>query len=311
MLLRLCDGLSIECVLIQMGKHSSLCVSSQVGCKQACVFCATGKLGEVRNLTTYEILAQVWLAQRQARELNWPKMHNLVFMGMGEPANNLDSVAQALEQLTDSNSFSISRRYITVSTVAPSPRQVLRLAEMPCKLAWSVHAATDPVRRRLVPSSKHSLADLRDAFLKCLQLRPERFRQLICEVVLLDDINTDPSHAKALSDLLAPFDREQILVNLIPYNDIQGLVNRGFKLDVTSKLAAPSLDTVRSFQRSLWNHGLYCSVRQTRGESKASACGQLAAVTGLAALVGGKYRGLGLGQLFLSDGWPWRWQTSP
>ena len=289
MLVRLADGLSIECVLIRMAKHSSLCVSSQVGCKQACSFCATGKLGEIRNLTTHEILAQVWLAQRQARTLNWPRVRNLVFMGMGEPANNLDSVAEALELLTDARSFSMSGCYITVSTVAPSPAKILSLSELPCKLAWSVHAATDPVRRQLVPSSKHSVTDLRDAFLKCLQLRPEKFRQLLCEVVLLDDINTDRRHAKALSDLLFPFQRDQILVNLIPYNDIDGLASRGARVDAqTSKMRAPSLDTVRSFQRSLWQRGLYCSVRQTRGESKASACGQLAAVAGLATLVSQK-----------------------
>ncbi|CAE7862484.1 rlmN [Symbiodinium microadriaticum] len=290
MLLRLEDDLSVECVLIRMAKHSSLCVSSQVGCKQACVFCATGKLGEVRNLTTHEILAQVWLAQRQARALDWPKVRNLVFMGMGEPANNLDSVSRALELLTDNTSFHMSRWYITVSTVAPSPAQILSLSELPCKLAWSVHAATDVLRRKLVPSSKYPLADLRDAFLKCLLLRPERFRQLICEVVLLDEVNTDQGHAKALSELLSPFEREELLVNLIPYNDIHGLVARGAAMDVqTAQLRAPTLDTVRSFQRSLWQNGLYCSVRQTRGESKASACGQLATVAGLAALTSAKY----------------------
>ena len=289
MLLLLADGLSIECVLIRMGKRSSLCVSSQVGCKQACVFCATGKLGEVRNLTTHEILAQVWLAQRQARALDWPKVQNLVFMGMGEPVNNLDSVTQALQLLTDTKSFCISRWYITVSTVAPSPQQILSLAQLPCKLAWSVHAALDPVRRQLVPSSKHSLADLRDAFLKCLQLRPRRFRQLICELVLLDDVNTNKSYATALVELLSAFDRNQLLVNLIPYNDIQGLSEQGIKThSITSKLRAPSIETVRRFQRSLWKHGVYCSVRQTRGESKASACGQLAAVAGLATLAGAK-----------------------
>ncbi|CAE7917883.1 rlmN [Symbiodinium necroappetens] len=253
MLLRLEDDLSVECVLIRMAKHSSLCVSSQVGCKQACVFCATGKLGEVRNLTTHEILAQVWLAQRQARALDWPKVRNLVFMGMGEPTNNLDSVSRALELLTDNTSFHMSRWYITVSTVAPSPAQILSLSELPCKLAWSVHAATDVLRRKLVPSSKYPLADLRDAFLKCLLLRPERFRQLICEVVLLDEVNTDQGHAKALSELLSPFEREELLVNLIPYNDIHGLVARGAAMDVqTAQLRAPTLDTVRSFQRSLW-----------------------------------------------------------
>ena len=289
MLLRLEDDLSVECVLIRMAKHSSLCVSSQVGCKQACVFCATGKLGEVRNLTTHEILAQVWLAQRQARVLDWPKVRNLVFMGMGEPANNLDSVSRALDLLTDNTSFHMSRWYITLSTVAPSPAQILSLSQLPCKLAWSVHAATDVLRRKLVPSSKYPLADLRDAFLKCLLLRPERFRQLICEVVLLDEVNTDQGHAKALSELLSPFEREQLLVNLIPYNDIHGLVARGPTMDAqTAQLRAPTLDTVRSFQRSLWRNGLYCSVRQTRGESKASACGQLATVAGLAALAGAK-----------------------
>merc|ERR1712150_421405 len=104
-------------------------------------------------------------------------------------------------------------------------------------------------------------------------------RQLICEVVLLDEVNTDQGHAKALSELLSPFEREELLVNLIPYNDIHGLVARGATMDKqTAQLRAPTLDTVRSFQRSLWQNGLYCSVRQARGESKASACGQLATI---------------------------------
>ena len=275
------SGASVESVILRMGKHCSLCVSSQVGCKQACVFCATGKMGELRNLTAHEILSQVWLAQRQCRSLGWPRVRNLVFMGMGEPTNNMEAVTTALQMLTDRESFGMSRWSITVSTVAPSPRQVLQLSDLPCKLAWSIHAGKDSVRRHLVPSAKFQIEELRDAFVACIQKRPTRYQQLICEVVLLDGVNTAPEDAAALADLLSPFECDRILINLIPYNDIADLLpedSRGIKLAQITSYQAPALPTIYQFQRHLWQRGFECSVRQTRGKSKASACGQLALV---------------------------------
>ena len=268
---------SVESVLLRMGKHCSLCVSSQVGCKQACVFCATGKMGELRNLTAHEILSQVWLAHRQCRGLGWPRVRNLVFMGMGEPANNLEAVATALQLLTDAESFGISRCLITVSTVAPSPQHVLQLSDLSCRLAWSIHAGKDSVRKQLVPSARYTAEQLRDAFLECIQRRPARYQQLICEVVLLDGVNTAPEDAAAVADLLSPFERDLILINLIPYNDIGDLLpeNYGGK---PLRYRTPPVESVRQFQRSLWQRGFACSVRQTRGDGKASACGQLALV---------------------------------
>lgn len=196
--------------------------------------------------------------------------------GMGEPANNLEAVTTALGLLTDELTFGMSRRLITVSTVAPSPQHVLDLSDLPCKLAWSIHAGKDSVRRHLVPSARFAAAELRDAFQECIQKRPARYQQLLCEVVLLDGVNTEQEDAAALADLLLPFEREQIFINLIPYNDISGLLPNGPKMARTSAYRAPSIETVRQFQRHLWQRGLYCSIRQTRGDSKASACGQLA-----------------------------------
>lgn len=268
----------VESVLLRMGKHCSLCVSSQVGCKQACVFCATGKMGELRNLTAHEILSQVWLAQRQCRCLGWPRVRNLVFMGMGEPANNMEAVATALQLLTDVESFGISRWLITVSTVAPSPQHVLQVSDLPCRLAWSIHAGKDSVRKQLVPSARYTAEQLRDAFVECIQRRPARYQQLICEIVLLDGINTAPEDAAAVADLLSPFERDLILINLIPYNDIGDLLPENYGRKPLHSYRTPPVETVRQFQRSLWQRGFACSVRQTRGDAKASACGQLALV---------------------------------
>jgi len=123
LLVELGDGLSVECVIIPMlgGKHTSLCVSSQVGCSRACAFCSTGTMGLVRSLTTEEILAQVWTALRAVRERGLPRLVNIVFMGMGEPMNNFAAVSAAVDLLVNPKAFALSRRNVCVSTVGPSP----------------------------------------------------------------------------------------------------------------------------------------------------------------------------------------------
>ena len=128
---------------------------------------------------------QYWLGKRAAKEAGWPRLSNLVFMGMGEPANNLPAVGGALEMLTAEASFRLSRRAIVVSTVAPSPVHIAALSALPAKLAWSVHAARDPMRRALVPTTRHSMVELRDAFLAGLATRSTSgMRGLLCEVRL-------------------------------------------------------------------------------------------------------------------------------
>ena len=180
-LLRLHDGLEVETVVIPMGRggdeqraRSTLCVSSQVGCAQACPFCATGRMGRVRSLSAEEILAQVFEGVRLARERGLPPVRNVVFMGMGEPLDNCEAVERSLELITDQRGFALSPRHVTLSTVAPSPDAVRRAAHWPARLAWSLHAADDRLRKMLVPSARHRAAALRDAFGEVLEARPAR-----------------------------------------------------------------------------------------------------------------------------------------
>ena len=260
------DGALVECVLIRMHARTSLCVSSQVGCRMACAFCATGRMGEGRDLSADEILAQVWLGRRYARRLALPPLVNLVFMGMGEPLNNLPAVREALSLITRADAFAFSRKLTIVSTVAPSPQHVAAMGALPAKLAWSVHAATDAKRRRLVPTQSHSVFELRDAFAAALAVRAKRHRQLVVELTLMDGVNDGADDARALIELLRPaFSRDQILVNLIPMNGVAH----------APSLRGASRDAVRAFQRVIWDGGYLCTVRGTKGDEEAAACGQL------------------------------------
>ena len=203
LLLRLEDGLAVECVLIPMvgGKTTSLCISSQVGCSRGCTFCSTGTMGLLRNLRAEEILAQVWLALRTIRQRRLPPLVNVVFMGMGEPLNNLDEVRRAVELLVHPKAFALSARCVCVSTVGPSPAHIRRAAEaLPCRLAWSVHAADDALRKTLVPTTRHSMGELRDAFLASLATKPARLRGLVVELALLEGVNDSPAHAEQRRD---------------------------------------------------------------------------------------------------------------
>ena len=271
MLVQLRDGLSVECVLIPMGRHTSVCISSQVGCSRGCRFCSTGTMGLVRNLDTHEIVHQVWLAQRVVREQRLPQLVNVVFMGMGEPLNNLASVSAAVRLLTHPQAFAMSPRSVCVSTVAPSPAAVLAAAALPCKLAWSVHAADDELRRLLVPTTRHTMATLRDTFREGLAPRSTKMKALLVEVALIRGINDQRHHAEQLARFVACFAREEVLVNLIPYND------NGLGLPDSNELfRQPLMADVRAFQRQLWEHGVLCTVRATKGDDERSACGQLA-----------------------------------
>ena len=273
LLLELQDGLSVECVILPMlgGKHTSLCVSSQVGCSRACAFCSTGTMGLIRSLTTEEILSQVWLALRAVRERSLPPLVNIIFMGMGEPLNNFDNVKEAVDLLVDPGSFAFSRRNICVSTVGPTPKDIRRMGELPCRLAWSVHAAEDGLRKLVVPTTRHSMVELRDAFIDALAAKPggTKSKGLLIELALMRGINDQPEHAEQLARLLHPFKRGEVLVNLIPYNE-NGLSIAG------EPIQQSRLDDVYAFQRAMWDHGLLCTVRVTRGETERSACGMLA-----------------------------------
>ena len=234
-------------------------------------------MGLLRNLTTEEILWQVWLALGVVRDQQLPALKNVVFMGMGEPLNNLANVSRAVRQLTSQRAFGFSKRGVLVSTVGPSPQLIRQAAAiLPCKLAWSVHAADDELRRRLVPTTRHSMVELRETLRAVVterrssKLAPGGRPQLVVQVTLLAGVNDEAEHANQLADLLQPsFSAKELLVNLIPYNQNE-------LPDITGTLfAQPEREKVLAFQASLRARGLVTTVRQSRGGDERAACGQL------------------------------------
>jgi 23S rRNA (adenine2503-C2)-methyltransferase len=258
-LLGLSDGQSIETVLMRYPGRSTACVSTQVGCALGCVFCATGQMGFIRNLSPGEIVAQVLyvakLLGRQGSELR-----NVVFMGMGEPLHNFASVIAALEILTDDAGLALGPRRITVSTVGLPPA-IRRLAdvEWPINLAVSLHAASDEERSRLVPVNRRwPLAELISA---CRYYIEKRGRRIFFEWALIAGENDTADQARAVGRLLQGLDAH---VNLIPLNPTSGYAGR------------PSDDDrIRRFQAILSEYDLPTTVRQRRGIDIAAGCGQL------------------------------------
>lgn len=273
LLIELDKGEAVETVIIPTAEShksegfSTLCVSSQVGCRQACTFCATGTMGLLRSLGPDEILAQVHAAMAAASSAGMPAIRNVVFMGMGEPADNLPAVEVALGSMVHPFGFALPKKHVCVSTVGPNPAAIRALEPLPCRLAWSVHAADDQLRRLLVPTTRHSMAELRDAWSETLTARNDR--GLMAELTLIDGVNDGLEEADKLYELLAPLPGKT-RVNLIPYNANAGLSAAG-------RLFQPSKpDAVRAFQRRLVEeHDMICYVRTARGDDEASACGQL------------------------------------
>lgn len=252
----------IEMVFIPEPGRGTLCISSQVGCAMDCSFCSTAQQGFNRNLTTAEIVGQVWLANR---ELGYAPggervITNVVFMGMGEPLANYRNVVPAVEILMDDLGFDISRRRVTVSTSGLVP-QMLRLAEETnCALAVSLHAPNDRLRDQLVPiNRKHPIAELLDA---CWQyVSKQNARSITFEYVMLDGINDQPEHAHELVRLLR--DRPAKL-NLIPFNPFP---------DTRYRRSSPQ--AIERFRDILNANGVIATTRRTRGDDIDAACGQL------------------------------------
>lgn len=284
LLLRLVsDGLEVETVIIpweDRGK-STLCVSSQVGCRQGCTFCSTGRMGKLRNLDSAEILAQMYWANKVQRLLPEPSesgaklypIDNCVFMGMGEPADNIPSVVKAATTMAHEKLFQLAPRKITISTVAPNPGVFQELAQAPVVLAWSVHCSKDEIRRQLVPTTQHTMEELRNGLLKTLRRRTKRLRNTMLEVTLLDGINDSPEDAQHLADFCRPFyegpSAIKLTVNLIPWNDISATFGPA------SGYRQPKMDRVRAYQKVLAENGVLCYVRTTRGDEEDAACGML------------------------------------
>lgn len=271
LLLRLRDGHDVECVLIPEGDRTTLCISSQVGCPVACVFCASGMAGVQRNLTAGEIIEQVLHAR--ARLSPERPLTNLVVMGIGEPLLNLPALLPALRRITDPAGIGLGARRLTVST-SGLPRQIAQLAAAapPCNLAVSLHAADDRLRRELVPTARHATAEIVAAAQGWFR---RTGREVTYEIVLLAGRNDRPQDAAALAALLGG---TTCTVNLIAWNPVPELAQaRG--------LRRPDREHVDAFAAALRRGGLKVTVRRPRGADRSAACGQLR-LRGLAAAPG-------------------------
>lgn len=272
-LLRTADGHAVESVLMDHRGRLTLCVSSQAGCAMGCVFCATARLGLKRNLSAVEILDQVeWALDELAP--TGRRLRNLVFMGMGEPLLNYDEVARALTALTDRSRYNFSPRRITVSTCG-LPAQIRRLgSDFPqVSLAVSLHAADQNLRSRLMPVA---VSWPLDQLLPALaDYQRETKNRLYLEYILMAGITDTPDLAQKLTALVAGLD---VHVNLIPYNDEGDRApdrETGGWRPLNSPWRPSSEAAVESFHQQLLQAGLASSVRRSKGETIAAACGQL------------------------------------
>ena len=258
LLLELHDRQRIECVLLRDGERRTVCISSQVGCAMGCVFCASGIDGVVRNLTTGEILEQLL---RLARLLPaTERISHIVVMGMGEPLANLDRLLPALAVAQDPAGMGISQRRITISTVGLPPGMERLVDENPgYHLAVSLHAAADDLRTRLVPVNKAiGLTAVMDAADRYWEVSG---RRLTFEYVLLGGVNDSPAQARDLVRLLGG---RAALVNVIPYNSVEGLPWK-----------EPSAMARERFLDVLREAGVNVQVRRRKGARIDAACGQL------------------------------------
>jgi 23S rRNA (adenine2503-C2)-methyltransferase len=263
------QGNAVETVFIPESDRGTLCVSSQAGCAVGCRFCSTGHQGFSRNLTTGEILAQLWFAEHFLRKhLNTTErvISNVVMMGMGEPLQNYNALIPALKTMLDDHGYGLSRRRVTVSTSGVVP-MIDRLAQdCPVALAVSLHAPTDALRDQLVPlNRKYPLDELMQACRRYLEFAPRDF--ITFEYCMLDGVNDQPEHAQALIDLVKPRGAPGVSCkfNLIPFNPFP-----------ESGLHRSQQPTVRAFADQLNSAGIVTTIRKTRGDDIDAACGQLA-----------------------------------
>jgi 23S rRNA (adenine2503-C2)-methyltransferase len=267
---------AFEMVFIPEPDRGTLCISSQVGCALDCSFCATAQQGFNRNLSSAEIVGQVWLAARELERVERAQavtaavpapagderhVTNVVLMGMGEPLANFRNVVPALRVLMDDFGFDLSRRRVTLSTSGLVP-QIYKLAEETnVALAVSLHAPDDVLRNELVPiNRKHPIAELLTACWHYLD--EQNGRSVTFEYVMLEGINDSPAQARALARLLKGHPAK---VNLIPFNPFPG-----------TRYRRSSAPVIQRFRDELLQRGVLATVRRTRGEDIDAACGQLA-----------------------------------
>jgi 23S rRNA (adenine2503-C2)-methyltransferase len=263
-------GDAVEAVFIPEDDRGTLCVSSQAGCAVGCRFCSTGHQGFSRNLTTGEILAQLWFAEHFLRGHlgtgGERVISNVVMMGMGEPLQNYAALVPALRVMLDDHGYGLSRRRVTVSTSGVVP-MIDRLAEdCPVALAVSLHAPNDPLRDKLVPlNRKYPIAELLDACNRYLVHAPRDF--ITFEYCMLDGVNDQPEHARELAALVQGHAGNGVSckLNLIPFNPFPA-----------SGLVRSPQQRVQAFAKILSDAGIVTTVRKTRGDDIDAACGQLA-----------------------------------
>ena len=254
--LTLSDANIVEAVLIAQAGRDTVCVSSQVGCARGCVFCETGRLGLLRNLTAAEIVAQYAVAVRYAIANGRRVPQNVVFMGMGEPLDNLDEVVRAIEVLREPCGFAVPERRITVSTVGIVPKLAELFARTKAKVAVSLHAVDEDERRALLPVARRwPLEELRAA----LASAP---RPILLQWTLIRGVNDSFAHAERLAAFARGLD---VRVNLIPLNP-----------GPRKEQAAPPIAHCRAFQKRLADLGVRTLLRLPHGQEAFGACGQLA-----------------------------------
>lgn len=261
---------AIEAVYIPDKGRGTLCVSSQVGCALNCQFCSTATQGFNRNLSTAEIIGQVWVAARHLGNVphQQRKLTNVVMMGMGEPLANFDNVVRAMSIMRDDLGYGLANKRVTLSTAGMVP-MIDKLGEVSdVSLAVSLHAANDELRSELVPlNKKYPIEQLMEACVR-YALR-KRGTSVTFEYTLMKGVNDQPQHARQLVRLMRQFDnavqmKDAAKVNLIPFNPFPG-----------TRFERPDEAAIRAFQKLLNDAGMIAPVRRTRGDDIDAACGQL------------------------------------
>jgi 23S rRNA (adenine2503-C2)-methyltransferase len=262
-------GNAVETVFIPEDDRGTLCISSQAGCAVGCRFCSTGHQGFSRNLTTAEILGQLWFAEHFLRthlHVDERVISNVVMMGMGEPLQNYSALVPALKAMLDDHGYGLSRRRVTVSTSGVVPMMDRLAQDCPVALAVSLHAPTDALRDNLVPlNRKYPLDELLRTCTRYLAHAPRDF--ITFEYCMLDGVNDQTEHAQVLIDLVRMHARQGLRCkfNLIPFNPFPA----------SGLLRSPQA-RVQAFAKLLQDAGLVTTVRKTRGDDIDAACGQLA-----------------------------------
>lgn len=260
-------GNAVETVFIPEQDRGTLCISSQAGCAVGCRFCSTGHQGFSRNLTSAEIIAQLWFAEHYLRrhlKSEERVISNVVMMGMGEPLQNYTALIPALRVMLDDHGYGLSRRRVTVSTSGIVPMMDRLAEDCPVALAVSLHAPNDALRNGLVPLNlKYPLAELMAACHRYLAFAPRDF--ITFEYCMLDGVNDSSANARELVDLVKAFPGAWCKFNLIPFNPFP-----------VSGLTRSKPEQVQAFAKIVADAGITVTVRKTRGDDIDAACGQLA-----------------------------------